>query len=110
MTDDTVHLNGVDGETGQPLVGPLSIAEAAERMPGRRDDPSLKTMEERIDALSAAPSFGLPPEIDPHDVAQAGWAIVFADGTPHDVRRALDPLVERRRASVPADRFRILEH
>lgn len=40
---------------------------------------------------------GPPPTLDADDLAEVGWGVVFPDGTPSAVRRALEPLLELRR-------------
>jgi hypothetical protein len=55
------------------------------------------------------PFMGLPMDVDPTDVSQAGWGVVFAEGTPDSVREALQPLIDHRRKQVPSDRCKLLE-
>jgi hypothetical protein len=52
----------------------------------------------------------LPFDVDPLDLRKAGWAVVFAEGTPAAVRDALGPLVEHRRRQVPGDRCKELDY
>jgi hypothetical protein len=110
MDPNTVYLNGVDGETGKPLVEPFSFAEAAALARPAEGDALLTAMRKRVDKLTSGESHGLPIDVDQYDVAQAGWGIVFAQDTPDDVRKALEPLIEHRRKSIPAKRLKVLEY
>ncbi|MDX1997641.1 MAG: hypothetical protein SF066_07955 [Thermoanaerobaculia bacterium] len=55
--------------------------------------PAFLSLEREQLELDRAPRGGF----DPLDLAQAGWAIVFAAGTTKEVRQALEPLVAWRR-------------
>jgi hypothetical protein len=39
---------------------------------------------------------GLPADVEPTELAQAGWAVVFSADTPEAVRTALEPLLAHR--------------
>src|SRR5204863_5051223 len=45
----------------------------------------------------------LPWGVEPHDVARAGWAVVFHEQEAAPVRNAIKPLIEHRRRQVGAD-------
>jgi hypothetical protein len=49
-------------------------------------------------------------DVDPTVPARAGWAIVFPDGAPSEVRTALEPLQAHRRGRVPPDRCKVLDY
>jgi hypothetical protein len=49
-------------------------------------------------------------DVDPLEIAQAGWAVVFAADVPAAVRAALQPLIDHRHARVPPDRRKVLEY
>jgi hypothetical protein len=58
------------------------------------------------------PFHGLPDDIDPIDLASAGWAVVLPTETPDEVRQAIEQLVAHRRVHtrIPADRCRIVDY
>jgi hypothetical protein len=56
------------------------------------------------------PFLSLPLDVDPVNVARAGWAVVFPAGAAPELKTALDPLLARRRATVPPDRCKVLEY
>ncbi len=97
-TDDLVHpvefLNGVDAETGGFLT------------PDPRDNASAMHLEPRdyrrlrhwVQYYHPEDPTRLPLHgVDPEDLAQAGWAVVFGPGVSDDARVALDPLLKMRR-------------
>ncbi len=100
MSDKHLLLNGINGATGEysgPSMTPGQVAELAQ---GKALDPpplafvkALKRWVARITHDHLGPKEG----IDPRDLSQTGWGVVFAaDGDPA-VREALSPLLEHRR-------------
>ena len=104
-----VYVNGISGVTGDYLLPPLPVATAAALAKGEQSDPRITTWLHGLWRQLQRPSLGLPLDVDPDDVAQAGWAVVFHADEAGPVRSALEPLVERRRRLLPADRFKVLE-
>lgn len=89
---DDVVFNGIDGTTGDYLTRPLAVREMFGVL-RRRDRPVGE---------GARP---LDREVDPRNLAAAGWAIVFAGEGDPAVREALEPLVGWRREQA-GERFR----
>lgn len=87
---------GIDADSGKPIPS---------HFPGRPD----------LDA-AAVVEFGQPgaadhlaiPDIDPNKLKEAGWGVVYAEGTPQEVKDALAPLLEHRKAEA-GDLFRVFE-
>lgn len=100
-------FNGVSGVTGQYLAAPRSLDELAAALRGAPAAPALELPPAHVPAHP--PSFGLPWDVDPHDLAGTGWAVVFSQGVDDAVRAALAPLLERR-AAAAGDRFKVLDH
>jgi hypothetical protein len=90
-------FNGVNGATGEYLLPPLSPHQVALFATGgpldAREVEGLKTWWERVSQPSFAPIYG----IDPDDLAQAGWGVIFAPDTTEQVKEKLSPLLELRR-------------
>ncbi len=53
---------------------------------------------------------GLPMDVNPADVTQAGWAVVFPTQIHAEVREALQPLISQRQKQIPTEYCRELEH
>lgn len=49
------------------------------------------------DVLASSEPRAVPFDVDPDDLAAAGWGVVLGDGVPGAVRQALEPLVAMRR-------------
>jgi hypothetical protein len=109
--DETLFINGIDAETGQYLVPPLQLSEAATLLKGTSDDPAVTALLRRIWRTISQPHLGLPLDIRPESVPEAGWAIVFHHDEPPEVRDALAPLIAHRRQQVTDEsRFKVLEY
>jgi hypothetical protein len=89
---DLIYFNGIDPDTGAYAVPPVSVTDLAKRVRAR---PGVEDIAEvHGDApRSFAPPFGL----DLTSLEDSGWAVVFPEGGPKDVRDALAPLIEHRR-------------
>jgi hypothetical protein len=110
MNNELIHLNGIDGVTGQYLIPPLTAAEATASARGKLHDRALAGWLGRIRDVLLRPFLALPLDVDPRDVPRAGWGIIYASGTPAEVRSALEPLIAHRRRHVPPDRCKVLEY
>ncbi|MCX5645415.1 MAG: hypothetical protein NTZ17_12185 [Phycisphaerae bacterium] len=104
-------FNGIDGETGQYLLPPTSPDEIAALARGEELDRILGPYLKEVSLLMDKPHLGLPEGVDPRKVEQAGWAIVFHVDETDGVKKALEPLIERRRnSSGGKDGVRILDY
>jgi hypothetical protein len=110
MPNDLIYLNGIDGVTGQYLVPPTRVGELAKMARGSRPATKLAARLKSLAAVLAKPFLGLPLDVDPTDVAKAGWAVVFPTCTPSEVRKALEPLIAHRQNRVPPDRCKVLDY
>jgi hypothetical protein len=86
-----IYVNGIDPDTGTFAVPPVSIDDLAKNVRSKPDVEPLA--EERATRGPFAP-FGK----DMTRLEDVGWAIVFHEDTPQEVRAALAPLIEHRRA------------
>jgi hypothetical protein len=104
VPDDTFVFNGIDGATGEYLVPPLSPAELARLAQGEVIDPAhlaeLKARHRRDTEPSYAPLEG----IDPRELGQTGWGVVFAHNADPGVRDALKELLEHRKGQAARTR------
>ena len=105
-----VCLNGINALTGEYLVAPMTVAEAARRArgaPAPADQAGL--LKQKAQQILNRP-FALPAEVDdPNDLTQVGWAVVFTPNTPAAVKKALKPLLDRRAAQAK-DLYKVLEY
>ncbi len=108
--EEKICLNGIDGITGNYLVQPMSSSEAVAMARGKPEDSGLKSWMKSIWEAMQRPFMGLPMDVDPTDVARAGWAVVFTPNTRAEVRDALQPLIAHRQGQVAPDRCLELEY
>jgi hypothetical protein len=110
MDGQRLHVNGINGATGEYLVPPLTAEQAADLARGKPPDEGLAGWLRRVATLLKQPFLGLPMDVDPREVAAAGWAVVFPKDTPDAVRQALQPLISRRERQVMPGRCKVLEY
>jgi hypothetical protein len=109
MAAESVVLNGISGETGEYLVPPLQLSRVAALARGEVPDQGVVRWLTRVWRKVSRPHLGLPIDVDPTDVTQAGWAVVFSTDEPQEVRDALGPLIEHRQALAGETRTKILD-
>jgi hypothetical protein len=97
---DKVYVNGIDGVTGQYLVEPFAPVEALHYFKEARPDPWTRRFFRRIVRILKGQYLGLPDGVDPANVTQAGWAVVYHEHEDPAVKEALAPLVEHRRQQI----------
>ena len=109
MPDTLIHPNGIDAETGEPLLPPLPVevvAGLAKGNPIAAED--LQELKARKRLLSGEAHYGVMAGIDPNDLAQAGWGVIFAfedEAELPALREALAPLLDLRREQA-GERYR----
>ena len=98
--DELFYPNGIDGETGQPLIPSLTCEEVASlARSGESDTPWLAALEAYGSQVTL---LGPPPGSD--DLAEAGWAYVCHQDEAQEVRDALEALAEHRRVKIKKTR------
>lgn len=110
MSSEQIVANGVNGLTGEYLLPPLDPTEVAAWAKEPPEDPEMAAGLAQLNAAMTEKTFGVPFDVDPSKVEQAGWAVVFSTEEGEDVKAALEPLVEHRRQRVGDARTKVLEH
>lgn len=87
---DRFAFNGVDARSGEYMFPAMTAQEIVEQ---------LKTMPWSSERA-------LAPGIDPKDLAATGWGVIFHERASSEVREALAPLLEHRKAQAAVE----LEH
>ncbi len=91
MDVEMVTFNGVNAATGGYLFPPVPVTELSRKArDATLDTPYMRLMKRRNAA--AEDHFGVMFGVDPDDLAQTGWGLVFVDGTNPAVLDALRPL------------------
>ena len=76
IADELVYANGVDATTGGYLLPPMRPAEIAELAGHQEADADLLAALTKATG-SSSDHLGLPFDVDPANLAQAGWGVVF---------------------------------
>ena len=100
MDPDQLVFNGIDGTSGEYLLPPQSpgvISAIARNEP--LDHKHLDELRRWWQRVSEA-HFGPTEGVDPKELAQAGWGVVFTHDADPAVRDALRPLLEHRKAQA----------
>jgi hypothetical protein len=109
-TAELVYANGIDATTGGYLLPPMQPTEVAELARGQETDPDLLAAVTKATGPSGD-HLGLPFDVDPGNLAQAGWGIVFSAEEDPKVKAALASLLELRRGQVTdATRLKELDY
>jgi hypothetical protein len=98
-TDELVYANGIDATTGGYLLPPMPPAEIAELARGQEADADVLAAATKATGASSD-HLGLPFDVDPAVLAQAGWGVVFSTGEDPQVKTALAPLIALRTSQV----------
>ncbi len=102
MNDDLMIFNGINGATGEydlPPQSPKDIASVARGVPIDADHQRDIHIRRDLDDASAE-HYGLREGLDPTDLAQAGWGVIFPQNLQSNelaaLKEALRPLLEYR--------------
>ena len=105
--DNQLFFNGINGATGAYLTPPLTTEQVAKIALGEPtgDEVHLRELKRRTQRGDA--HFGVRAGVDPSDLAQAGWGVIFAHGDPQidAIREALTELLLQRQAQA-GERYR----
>ncbi|HTX95801.1 MAG TPA: hypothetical protein VME67_13695, partial [Mycobacterium sp.] len=100
MTSEPFVFNGVNALTGDYFFPALSSGDITKVALGEQLDPihllELKWRHER----SLYTSLGPIEDVDPTNLGETGWGIVFAHGAEPGLREALRPLCDHRRTQA----------
>jgi hypothetical protein len=92
MTDRIAVPNGIRAKTG------LSVAPSSTLLSGANR--TLKPLHSYVAGLrlfSEKDHLGVLGGVDPENLAQAGWGVIFPEVSDHNIQKALDPLLRLRK-------------
>lgn len=91
-------FNGIDGSTGDYLLPRLTTSIISAIARGEIQDKNLLAeLRNRHELESLGGHYGVAGEVDPADLAQAGWGVIFTHDADPAVREALAELIDWRR-------------
>ncbi len=108
-SENRLFLNGINAATGDYLLPPVTPANVATMARGRKLDPdeasTLKSYWKRMNEGFLAPMEG----VDPKDLSQTGWAVVFPQDVDPAIPEALSELLEHRKREATRDKERLFQ-
>lgn len=109
MSEELLVFNGIDGASGGYLNAPMSAADIGRRIRGETSDEAhAKELARRYDS-AVQQHLGVKRGVDPEDLAQAGWGVIFAHDADPAVAEALGELLRHREAQANAEKPRYKE-
>lgn len=107
MSNDLLFFNGINGSSGEYLIPPLSADQLVQLARGESFAPE-HLMELKWREAQKQAHYGVKEGIDPKDLAQAGWGVIFAADAEPAVREALRALLDYRKeqANRVKERYR----
>jgi hypothetical protein len=98
MAETILTFNGIDGDSGDYLLSPMPAETIGKIVRGETidpKDPHFKELKRRKEGQE--PHFGTVEGVDPKDLSQTGWGVIFAFGADPAIREALSELLEHRK-------------
>ena len=78
MSDNLLFFNGIDGASGEYLLPPMTPQDISKIAQGEKlDEKHLNELKRRHQQLTKA-HLGVKEGIDPKNLAETGWGIIFA--------------------------------
>lgn len=95
MDEELWYFNGVNGATGEYSLPHLTAKQVVQIAKGEKIDPAhLSELQKRA---RKEDSFRPKEGVDPKNLAETGWGVIFAHNADPAIREALSPLLELRR-------------
>ncbi|MFK0729807.1 MAG: hypothetical protein ACFKPT_21400 [Gloeotrichia echinulata GP01] len=98
MDTEELYFNGIDGASGEYLLPPLTAEEVARIAQGEEFDPveisELKKKDLHVKGLE--PDFAPIEGVDPKNLAETGWGVIFAYNADPAIKEALKELLDHR--------------
>ena len=97
MDSELLVFNGIDGVSGEYLLPPMAPQDLATIAKGEvLDEKHLSELLWRRQQATQA-HLGVVEGVDPKNLAETGWGVIFAYNADPDIREALSELLEHRR-------------
>lgn len=106
--EEILYANGIFADTGLPLCE-INISAAAELAQNAQDPRNAELLAKHKYDTATVSHYGAVGDVDPANLAETGWGIVFHANASQEIKSALQPLIEHRR--LQAGRlFRVFEN
>lgn len=100
-------FNGINGDTGEYDLPPMSVDDLARFIKGEARPENLNELRHRSQARGMK-HLGVAEGVDPRRLDQTGWGLIFPHDTDPAIKEALTPLL-RLRAAQAGERFHLYE-
>jgi len=97
--EDLLFFNGINGASGDYLLPPLSAEQVSKIAQGEEFDPdNLEELKKKNDLVKGlVPDFAPMEGVDPKNLAETGWGVIFAYNAEPAIREALSELLDHRK-------------
>jgi hypothetical protein len=100
MSSEFLYFNGIDGNSGSYLLPPLSAKQVAAIAANTSlDDAQIKELKWWHQRITEG-HYGVKEGVDPKNLAETGWGVIFAHDENPAVREALSLLLDWRRSQA----------
>ncbi|AFY66273.1 C25 family cysteine peptidase [Geitlerinema sp. PCC 7407] len=99
MSTEQFFFNGIDGATGEYLLPPLTSEQVSQIACGEKFDEAhlLELQKKNLHIKGIEPEFAPVEGVDPKNLAETGWGVIFAHNVDPAIKEALSPLLNLRR-------------
>jgi hypothetical protein len=105
--EELLYFNGINGDTGDYDLPPMSAQDLARFIKGEAKPENLTELRHRSQARGMK-HLGVAEGIDPKRLDQTGWGLILPHDADPAIKEALTPLL-RLRATQAGERFRLYE-
>ncbi len=102
---ELLYFNGIDGATGDYSMPPMSSGKLAGFITGEEKPENLDELKFRH---TQGAHYGLAEGVNPKNLAESGWGIIFTHDADPAIKEALSDLISLRKEQA-GERFRIYE-
>lgn len=107
-SEDLLYFNGVNGATGAYGLPPMTGDALSRVLRGESPPENLQELQWRRQQTKHARHFGVKEGVDPKNLEETGWGVIFAHDADPGIRDALAPLLDLRREQA-GDRFKVCD-
>ena len=95
---EQLFFNGINGATGEFLLRPLTPEQVSKMAQGEEFDPAhLSELQQKdLQVKGLDPNFAPMEGVDPKNLAETGWGVIFAHNVAPEVKEALRELLDHR--------------
>ena len=101
-----LHFNGLNGASGEYGMPAISGEQLSELLSGQAEPDNLEELRQKQGKGEA--HYGVKADVDPTDLAQAGWGVIFAQDADPAMKEALGDLINLRKEQA-GEHFKIYE-